>query len=364
MDETTEARLTIGAFARRVGLAPSALRFYDDCGVLRPAHIDDATGYRFYDPGQEVRAGLVRRLREAGLPLVDVVAVLDGSPDEARAVLENHALRSRRTAAAAQAAVDSVLRDLHGAAGGTASGPETAPTRARVGGAEFAGAVRQVAPAVAGGAQAEFPELGCVLLELDGHEVRLVATDRFRLAVRVLRAGAAEGPSRQVLVDVTEIRDLASWALREAEITLESDEGGTRVLGGGGTRALAVTAGTFPEYRWVLDALPPFAHRVISGRTDLLEAVAAHCGRPAIALRAEDQRLVLSGSGAGSTVLRAVCPGPPLDIAFDPEVLLGALEAAVGPDVLLESSSPTQPVVVRSADQGSFTTLVMPVGRV
>jgi DNA polymerase III sliding clamp (beta) subunit (PCNA family) len=42
-------------------------------------------------------------------------------------------------------------------------------------------------------------------------------------------------------------------------------------------------------------------------------------------------------------------------------VLLAALDAGVGPDVLLEVSSPTRPVVVRSADQGSFTTLVMPV---
>ena len=48
MDE--KERLTIGVFARRVGLTPSALRFYDDCGVLRPAHVDDATGYRYYSP--------------------------------------------------------------------------------------------------------------------------------------------------------------------------------------------------------------------------------------------------------------------------------------------------------------------------
>ncbi|MET7543776.1 hypothetical protein [Streptomyces sp. NPDC005507] len=36
MDDTDA--LSIGAFARRVGLAPSALRFYDDCDVLRPAY--------------------------------------------------------------------------------------------------------------------------------------------------------------------------------------------------------------------------------------------------------------------------------------------------------------------------------------
>ena len=64
---------------------------------------------------------------------------------------------------------------------------------------------------------------------------------------------------------------------------------------------------------------------------------------------------------ADGTTLPALCSGPPLRIAFDPVVLLSALEASVGPDVLLEIASTTEPVVVRSADQGSFTTLVMPV---
>jgi DNA polymerase III subunit beta len=36
------------------------------------------------------------------------------------------------------------------------------------------------------------------------------------------------------------------------------------------------------------------------------------------------------------------------------------LSASVGPDALLEIVAQTRPVVVRSADQGTFTTLVMP----
>ncbi|MEU6867976.1 hypothetical protein ABZ924_32875 [Streptomyces sp. NPDC046876] len=39
-----------------------------------------------------------------------------------------------------------------------------------------------------------------------------------------------------------------------------------------------------------------------------------------------------------------------------------ARETAVGPDALLEvPAAPARPVLVRSADQGTFTTLVMPV---
>ncbi|MFI5999475.1 hypothetical protein ACIA98_03515 [Streptomyces sp. NPDC051366] len=52
----------------------------------------------------------------------------------------------------------------------------------------------------------------------------------------------------------------------------------------------------------------------------------------------------------------------PVRIGFEPAVPAPALEAAVGPDFLLEIFlAPGRPVLVRSADQGSFTTLVMPV---
>jgi DNA polymerase-3 subunit beta len=47
-------------------------------------------------------------------------------------------------------------------------------------------------------------------------------------------------------------------------------------------------------------------------------------------------------------------------LGFAPGLLAAALAAGVGPDVLLEVAGPGRPVVVRSADQGSFTVLAMP----
>ncbi|WP_434590252.1 MerR family transcriptional regulator [Brevibacterium sp. 1718] len=44
--------MPIGAFARIVGLTASALRFYNDAGILRPDHVDAQTGYRFYSEEQ------------------------------------------------------------------------------------------------------------------------------------------------------------------------------------------------------------------------------------------------------------------------------------------------------------------------
>jgi hypothetical protein len=62
-----------------------------------------------------------------------------------------------------------------------------------------------------------------------------------------------------------------------------------------------------------------------------------------------------------SVSLPAICLGAAPTIAFDPAVLGPAVDVGVGPDVLLEVAGPAEPVVVRSADQGSFTTLVMPM---
>ncbi|MEU6056596.1 MerR family transcriptional regulator [Streptomyces sp. NPDC047097] len=359
--QSTGGLLNIGAFARRVGLTPSALRFYDDCGVLRPARVDAITGYRFYAEDQRERALLVRRLREAGLPLVDTAVVLDGDRESARAVLEDHVERVQGMAAAARAAAQDILRDL-GAGGG---GDDHGESWARVDGAALASAVRQTAAACAGPAsRADHPELGCVLIELADHEVRLVATDRYQLSLRVLRPTAAEGEPVRILVDADELRALGEWALRREELVLRTDGRTARVTGGGESRDVPVTAGRFPDYRMVLDSLPPTEHRVVVDRVALREAVTRFGECRAVVLRTAEQHIEVSptGSGAGRVMLRAVCSGGgPLRIAFDPGVLHTALSAGVGPDVLLDVATAVQPVLVRSADQGSFTTLVMPV---
>jgi len=73
--------LTIGAFARASRLSPKALRLYDELGLLRPAEVDPASGYRLQSgpgigispdpaagalaPGSMVRAGTWPTVREA-----------------------------------------------------------------------------------------------------------------------------------------------------------------------------------------------------------------------------------------------------------------------------------------------------------
>ncbi|MFH9064471.1 MerR family transcriptional regulator [Streptomyces coeruleorubidus] len=73
--------LTIGAFAARARLSAKALRLYDRLGLLSPAYVDEATGYRYYRAGQVEPARLVAMLRQLDMPLAriaEVVAAGDG----------------------------------------------------------------------------------------------------------------------------------------------------------------------------------------------------------------------------------------------------------------------------------------------
>ena len=66
--------ISIGEFARRSRLSLKALRLYDERGVLVPARVDQASGYRYYDTAQLDRARLVVMMRQLQLPLAAVKA--------------------------------------------------------------------------------------------------------------------------------------------------------------------------------------------------------------------------------------------------------------------------------------------------
>ncbi len=67
--------LTIGQLARRTGLRPSALRYYEAEGLLEPASRTDA-GYRLYDPATADTVRLIQRAQRLGFSLAEIRALL------------------------------------------------------------------------------------------------------------------------------------------------------------------------------------------------------------------------------------------------------------------------------------------------
>lgn len=86
-DDQTDARLSIGAFARRSRLSPKALRLYDERGLLAPADVDQYSGYRRYRESQLKTARLIAMLRRLEMPLSLVSDVINAPDPEAAEIL-------------------------------------------------------------------------------------------------------------------------------------------------------------------------------------------------------------------------------------------------------------------------------------
>lgn len=86
--------LPIGRFAQLTRLTPKALRLYDTMGLLRPAAVDFATGYRSYHLGQIAIAERIRFLRAVEMPLTEIQALLaEEDPEAVHAHLTAHRRR-------------------------------------------------------------------------------------------------------------------------------------------------------------------------------------------------------------------------------------------------------------------------------
>jgi DNA-binding transcriptional MerR regulator len=105
-------RLPIGDVSKRTGIPVKTLRFYSDEGLVPPSG-RSRSGYRLYSEDDIVQLGLVRSLREAGVGLGAIRAVLrrDMTLTEALqlrlAAVEAHITSLRHVAAALRAALRS-----------------------------------------------------------------------------------------------------------------------------------------------------------------------------------------------------------------------------------------------------------------
>jgi DNA-binding transcriptional MerR regulator len=79
----------IGEFAQIAQVSGRQLRFYDQLGLLQPAHVDQQTGYRYYSIRQLPRLNSILALKDLGLSLEQIGPLLDRemSPAELRSML-------------------------------------------------------------------------------------------------------------------------------------------------------------------------------------------------------------------------------------------------------------------------------------
>lgn len=72
-----DAMLKIRDFAKLAEVSMTTLRYYDEIDLLKPIHVDPATGYRFYTMDQLPHLHRILAYKELGLGLTEIVRILD-----------------------------------------------------------------------------------------------------------------------------------------------------------------------------------------------------------------------------------------------------------------------------------------------
>jgi len=102
--------MPIGKFARACRLSVKALRHYDEERLLRPAHVDERTGYRYYTREQVRDAVTIGMLRGVGFGIPTIRRFLAGTVAERATTLQIEAQRIKREMAQRRFALDAIAR--------------------------------------------------------------------------------------------------------------------------------------------------------------------------------------------------------------------------------------------------------------
>lgn len=348
----------IGQMARDCGLSVSALRFYDGAGVLVPARVDPHSGYRWYRDDQVRTARLIARLRRVAMPLADIRRVLEHRQDRAVVdqILRAHLTRLEEGLADARRELSAAMSLLDTARPNEES-PMISTTRITTTAEELGDALRAVRYAV--GTDAALAMLTGVLFDADGESLRVVASDRHRLAVSTF-AGEIEGPPVSVIAPVALVDEVlgALDAGGPAVVVVQGDDLAVEVAG----RSVAGRRldHDFPDYRRLIPA--GATHRVDVDVADLRARLAS---APTRAVRNEE-----TGAESIATVLTLDADGAlhvtddragVVDVGIDREFLLQALDAGGSGQLVLELDGPITPLAIRNRHRSGDVSLLMPI---
>ncbi|WP_263730995.1 DNA polymerase III subunit beta [Cellulomonas sp. SG140] len=254
--------------------------------------------------------------------------------------------------------------------------PAMPPVAGVVDGEELTHAVAQVS--VAASRDDTLPLLTGVRMEIDGEKVTLLATDRYRLALRELSwKPASPGYSSVALVRARTLSDAAKSLGGSGSVTVAlSTGGGVDLIGfeaGGRHSTSLLVDGDYPAVRRLFPDETPI-HAVIDkpALTEAAKRVALVAERNTpIRLSFTDGQVVLeAGQGddaQASEALEAVLVGEPISVAFNPQFLLDGLGALDSPFVRLSFTHPNKPVEftgqaeLNGEDSQAYRYLLVPI---
>ncbi|MDQ0993899.1 DNA polymerase III subunit beta [Streptomyces sp. V3I7] len=246
--------------------------------------------------------------------------------------------------------------------------PEMPKTQGSVDGALFAEAVGQVA--VAAGRDETLPILTGIRLEITNSTLRMVSTDRYRLAVRDIPWRSADPDTElntHVLVPAKALHDIARSLTKGDQVTIAltatENESSAGIIGFEAGPRQATTRlidGSFVKYHTIFPS--EYTGSAVIERAPLLEAakrVSLVVERQApMRMTLSEGRIVLDAGNAvearGKEAVTAVFDGEEICLAANPGFLLEGLAAINAPFVEFSYTTVSKPAV--------FTALQEPEG--
>ena len=242
--------------------------------------------------------------------------------------------------------------------------------------AEFRRTVEMVAFAAA--ADEARPILTGVQLSINGDVATMSAVDGFRLARRTMRLSAPVAPPVNIVIPGRALTELARLLDAHEALLMEPRQNQVIFRTGGVEIVAQLVEGTFPDVaavmpkRFTTRAIVPTAELLQACRTaEIFAREAANTARFRFVPAAGDvpgQVVVLGASAeTGDNVgeVDATLDGPALEIAFNVRYMREALAVADAPRIILETTTPTAPGVLRiegGQDDYAYTVMPMHIG--
>jgi DNA polymerase-3 subunit beta len=212
------------------------------------------------------------------------------------------------------------------------------------------------------------PVLTGILVSASERELRMVATDSYRLSLKQTPLEEPLSSGFEVNVPARALQELARIAADE-ESDLELAVQRNQVVFAVGRTVLSsrLIEGQFPNYRQLLPE--SFEHELRIGSAELTDVVRrisllAQKNAP-LRLAFEQGQLTVSAQtpdvGEAHESLPVPFEGEAFEIGFNPDFLRAGLEAIDDGDVLFKLISPLRPGLIEAADGSGFQYLIMPI---
>jgi DNA polymerase III subunit beta len=214
------------------------------------------------------------------------------------------------------------------------------------------------------------PHLTGVLVTARGNELRMVATDSYRLSVKETTLEAALDGELEANVPARTLQELSRIATSGGaeSIGVAALENQVVFTVGDVVLSSRLVEGRFPNYQQLLPE--SYEHELRVSRDELLDVVRrvgllAQKNAP-LRLRFTEGVLDVSAQtpdvGEASESLPVPFNGEELEIGFNPEFFRDGLDSAESDELVLKLISPLRPGLIESGgDESGFRYLVMPI---